>query len=94
MKDATRKTVAALIKAAGMDAAEQAAVLSALDRADGQPRPDKLLTPRQACALAEVGRKTLRAWEKAGYLHPRRITKYRIRWSRNELETFLMGQGG
>lgn len=92
MRKETRQTVAALIRAAGMDSSEQAAVLSALDRAENKPRPDKMLTPGEACALAEVTRKTLRKWERAGYLHPRRITRSRIRWSRNELEKFLTGE--
>lgn len=92
MRKETRQTVAALIRAAGMESSEQAAVLSALDRAENKPRPDKLLTPREACTFAEVTRKTLRRWEVEGHLHPRRITKSRIRWSRNELEKFLMGE--
>ena len=87
MTPQTMTTAAALLSAGIADPAERSEAIAALkERAD---RRDKMLTTRAACQLAEVNPKTLFRWERKGYLHPRRITPSRVRWSRNELETFL-----
>ncbi len=89
MKQETKKTVAAFVAAAIADPEERAAVLERLEGKTMPPKRDKLLTGREACELAGCARKTLRDWELKGYLHPKRITRQRVRWSRNELENFL-----
>lgn len=89
MKSETMQMVSALIGAAVKDSAEREEVLAKL-RSKTQA-PDKLLKTREAAELAGCTRHTLRAWEKKGFLHPRRITKARVRWSRNELQDFLCG---
>ena len=87
MKSETLQMVTALVGAVVKDSAERDEVLSKL-RSKTQT-PDKLLKTRDATELAGCTRHTLRAWEKKGFLHPKRITKARIRWSRNELQDFL-----
>jgi predicted DNA-binding transcriptional regulator AlpA len=87
MKAETLQTATAILAAAIPDKGERAEVLAML-----KPTPDrrdKMLTTGEAAKLAGVHRKTLFAWEDKGYLKPRRITPSRVRWSRNELETFL-----
>lgn len=87
MKPETAKTMTAFADAAIADKSEREEV-----KAMFTPKPerrDKMLTTRAACELAEVNPKTLFRWERKGYLKPRRITPSRVRWSRNELETFL-----
>ena len=87
MKPETLTTAAALLTAGIPDQRERAEVLSALKaQAD---RRDKMLTTRQAAELAQAHRKTLFAWARRGFLNPHRITKSRVRWSRNELQDFL-----
>ena len=87
MKPETMTTAAALLTAGIQDQRERAEVLSALKaQAD---RRDRMLTTAAAAKFAGVHRKTLFAWERKGYLRPHRITPSRVRWSRNELETFL-----
>ena len=91
MKRQTLETVAALVRAAIPDTSERNDVLALLERGFNPVRKDKMLKPREACEVAGVTRKTLRIWERKGYIHPQRISKYRIRWSRNELERFANG---
>lgn len=80
-------TAAALLTAGIADPTERAEAISALKAR--AVRRDKMLTTREAAALAGVHPKTLYQWEGKGYLKPRRITPSRVRWSRNELERFL-----
>lgn len=70
---------------------ERAEVLKFFER----PLPrDTLLTTRKAADFAGVHRKTLFGWERKGYLHPKRITPSRVRWSKRELESFLCETAG
>lgn len=87
MKPETIKTATALVEAGISDPRERAEVLTALKAQTA--RRDKLLTTRQAAELASVHRKTLFGWERKGYLHARRVTPSRVRWSKRELEDFL-----
>lgn len=87
MKPETLETARAIVAAAINDKGERAEALAMLTPKGD--RRDKMLTTRAACQMAEVNPKTLFRWERKGYLHPRRITPSRVRWSRNELETFL-----
>ncbi len=87
LKPETMTTAAALLSAGIPDQRERAEVLSALQaQAD---RRDRMLTTAAAAKFAGVHRKTLFAWERKGYLKPRRITPSRVRWSRNELQDFI-----
>lgn len=87
MKPETITTATALLTAGISDPRERADALSFF-RAQAE-RKDKMLTTAAAAQFANVHQKTLFAWERKGYLHPRRITPSRVRWSRRELETFL-----
>lgn len=87
MQDTTLNTITAFIQGAIADPREREAAIAAL-----QPKParrDKMLTGMEAARLAGVARKTIRDWEKKGLIHGRHITPKRVRFSRNELETFL-----
>lgn len=86
VKPETMTTATALLAAGIPDKNERAEVLKFFER----PLPrDTLLTTRKAAHLAGVHRKTLFGWERKGYLHPKRITPSRVRWSKRELESFL-----
>jgi predicted DNA-binding transcriptional regulator AlpA len=87
MNQSTIETARAILSAAIPDRGERAEVLAMLK--PPAPRKDKLLTTAEAAKIAGVHSKTLFHWEDKGYLHPRRITPSRVRWSRNELEEFL-----
>ncbi len=87
MKAETLTTATALLTAGISDPRERAEALAAFQA--NADRRDRMLTTRAAATLAGVHRKTLFAWELKGYLHPRRITPSRVRWSRRELENFL-----
>ena len=87
MKLETRKTVEALVRAAIADPAERDAVLEAV--AAPAERKDRALKTREACALAGVSARTLQIWAREGKLHPKRATRSHVRYSRNELESFL-----
>lgn len=87
MRPETMTTATALLTAGIQDPSERADLLAALKAR--LARKDKMLTTREAAELAHVHRKTLFAWEEKEYLHPRRITPSRVRWSRNELQDFL-----
>ena len=87
MNPTTIETARAIITAAIPDKGERAEVLALLKPAP--ERRDKMLATSAAAKMAGVHPKTLSHWEKKGYLHPKRITPSRMRWSRNELETFL-----
>lgn len=92
MKPETLETSRALLAAGIHDKKEREEALALF-----VPKPDrrdKMLTTRQAAELAGTHRKTLFAWERKGYLKPRRITPSRVRWSRNELEAFLCETAG
>lgn len=91
MKSETLTIASNLISAAIPDRAERAELLAML--APKPPARDKMLTTAAACELAECHKKTLARWARRGYLHPRKITPSRVRWSRAELETFLAGGG-
>ena len=87
MRTETLNTAAALLSAGIADPTERAEAISALKAR--AVRRDKMLTTGEAAALAGVHRKTLFAWAAKNFLHPRRITPSRVRWSRNELQDFL-----
>ena len=87
MKPETINTATALLSAGIADKHERAELLAFL-RKQVECR-DKLMTTAVAAKFADVHPKTLFAWERKGYLHPRRITPSRGRWSRLELEAFL-----
>lgn len=87
MKSQTRSTLEAFARAAITDPAEREAALKAL--ATTQERKDRALKTKEACRLAGVSARTLQMWTKAGHLHPRRATRSHVRYSRNELESFL-----
>lgn len=86
MKPETMTTATALLTAGIPDKNERAEILRAIARV---PVREKLLTTRQAAALAAVTRKTLFRWARQGHLHPHRITPARVRWPQSELEAFL-----
>ena len=91
MNQNTRRLIESFANSAITDPKQREAVLVAL-----QPkaeRRDKLLTGVEAARLAGVTRKTIRDWERKGLIRGRHITRSRVRFSRNELETFL-GEGG
>ena len=86
MNPETFNTAKAVVTAAIANPAERAEILKLFS----QPIPrDVLFTTRKAAEFAGVHRKTLFRWERNGYLHPKRITPSRVRWSKRELETFL-----
>ncbi len=87
MKVETLKTATALLTAGIPDKAEQSELLALLKAR--AVRNERMLTTRAACQFAGVCKKTLFRWERKGYLHPKRITPSRVRWSQTELETFL-----
>ena len=88
MKKETMKTVEALVRAGIADPAECAAVLARL-AGQSPARRDKLLTAKQAAEIAGVHKRTVQAWGHKGFLHPKKITSRRVRFSRAELEDFL-----
>lgn len=92
MKKATYELVAGLVRAAVADKGEQAEALRLLAPRE-ETRKDRQLTTREAAELAGVSGKTLFRWEKRGLIHAKRFTGSRIRWSRNEIETFLCLEG-
>ena len=87
MKIETLKTLEAFARAAIADPGERAEAVKLF--APKPPVREKLLTTRQAAEFAGTHRKTLFAWARKGYLHPRRITPSRVRWGKAELENFL-----
>lgn len=91
MKPETRKTMTAFADAAIADKGEREEVKALFD--PKHTRGDRQLTTGEACRLAGVVSKTLYRWERQGHLHPARITKSRVRWSRAELEDFLCMAG-
>ena len=88
MKKSTLEMVGSILKAAITDSTEREEALRRL--MNPKEKPDKQLTTKQACELAQVCPKTLFRWEIQGHLHATRATRSRIRWSRNELEKFLL----
>lgn len=90
MNSNTLKYATAILSAAIIDKNDRdEAIERLLTPRPDRPTRDKMLTTRAACQMAGVHPKTLFRWEEKGYLHPKRITPSRIRWSRTELETFL-----
>lgn len=87
MKAETRKTIEAFVRAAVTDPDERAAALKAI--AIPPERRDRPLRTKEACALAGISARTLQVWAKEGKIHPLRATRSHVRYSRNELESFL-----
>ena len=87
MRNETRKSIEAFARAAISDPVERDAALAAI--AKPPERPDRPLRTKEACLLAGVSARTLQGWTKAGHLHPARATRSHVRYSRNELESFL-----
>lgn len=89
MKLETKHNLTAFVRATVVDPLELADVLA---RIEGKPKPtrrDKMITSKEAAEIAGVHKKTIQAWGRKGLLTPRRITRRRVRFSRNELEQFL-----
>ena len=91
MRKDTQERVSRLVEAAITDDKERDEVLGLLT-GKKQERRDRLLKTKEAAKLAGCHVKSLFAWERHGWLHPKRITSRRIRWSRNELQDFLCEQ--
>ena len=93
MKAATIRKLEKIVPLAFDDPKEAQEVWDTFNRGRNLEREerDKLLKTKEACQLAQVTWKTLRGWELKGYIHARRITQRRIRWSRRELVAFLEG---
>lgn len=89
MKTKTIQTMTSLARAAIEDPVELGDVLIRLEGKPEHAKRDKLLTSREAAEIAKVHKKTILAWGRKGLLTPRRITRRRVRFSRNELEQFL-----
>ena len=93
MNQDTRKLLTAFAKTAVTDPEQRKAALEALAPRQ-EEKPDKWLRTREALTLTGVTWKTLRRQELAGVLHPRHLSARMVRWSRNELESWLYGDGG
>ncbi len=87
MKAETRKTIEAFVRAAVTDPDERDAALKAI--ATPPERRDRPLKTKEACALAGISARTLQVWANEGKIHPIRATRSHVRYSRNELESFL-----
>ena len=84
MKDAIRRQMLAFADAAIQDAEDRQEV-HALFR----PKRDRLLTGREAAELAQITRRTLRNWEKRGWVKSVHVTPRRVRFSLAALQQFL-----
>ena len=91
LNETTRRLLTAFTKSAVSDPEQQRAALAAL-APHREERPDHWMKTREALSFCGVASwKTLRRAEKDGKLHPRRLSKRMLRWSRNELEHWLFG---
>lgn len=86
MKAETRQRMVALADAAITDEQERREV-KALFR-ERKPK-DEMLTGRAAAELAGVTRRTLRTWERKGWVAGVHITPRRVRFSKSALLAFL-----
>lgn len=86
MKVETRQTMLALCKAAITDEAERREVQDLFR--ERKPK-DEMLTGRAAAELAGVTRRTLRTWERKGWVAGVHITPRRVRFSKSALLAFL-----
>lgn len=92
MRQATLKTGETVLQAVITDPEERAEAMARW-RGEKPARRDKMLTAKEAAAIAGVHKKTIQLWDKKGLLHGRHITARRVRFSRNELEDFLCEAG-